>query len=69
MTASATTATVVERLAYSIDEVIEATTLGRTTVFALIASGELRSKLVRGRRLVPVDALRQFLDPSVSAAS
>ena len=35
--------------------------VGRTTVYALIGSGELRSLRVRGRRLVPESALRQFI--------
>jgi excisionase family DNA binding protein len=35
--------------------------VGRSTIFELIASGELRSVKVRRRRLIPEQALRDFV--------
>lgn len=51
-----------QRLAYTVDEAAEASTLGKTTVKKLIATGELRSTLVGGRRLVPIDALFELIN-------
>ena len=36
--------------------------VGRSTVFALVASGELRSVKIGRRRLVPESALMEFID-------
>lgn len=36
--------------------------VGRTTVFKLIASGELRSVRLGRRRLVPTEALRELVE-------
>jgi excisionase family DNA binding protein len=41
--------------------VCEATNLGPTTIAGLIASGELRSIKVGRRRLIPHEALEQFI--------
>jgi excisionase family DNA binding protein len=49
------------KLAYSIDEAIEAIGLGRTTVFELMASGELESVKVGRRRLIPSEALKDYV--------
>lgn len=38
-------------------DVVRRTKLGRTTVFALIASGEIESILIGRARLIPEDAL------------
>ncbi|MGO1827045.1 helix-turn-helix domain-containing protein [uncultured Corynebacterium sp.] len=46
---------------YGINDVMEATGLGRTTVFALIKDGKLRSVKVGRRRLVPAAALDEFI--------
>lgn len=46
---------------YGINDVMEATGLGRTTVFALIKDGKLRSVKVGRRRLVPAAALNEFI--------
>ena len=43
--------------------------LGRSSVFALIGSGELRSVKVAGRRLVPEQALIDFIEKLDSQAS
>lgn len=49
------------KIAYRIDEVVAASGLGRTTIYALISEGKLRSFRVAGRRLVHADDLRDFL--------
>jgi excisionase family DNA binding protein len=35
--------------------------VGRTTMWDLVQSGEIRSCRIRGRVLVPVDALREYV--------
>ena len=52
----------VEQLTYSITQVVQATSLGRTVVTALLATGKLRSFTIGRRRLIPADALREFID-------
>lgn len=56
----------IARLAYSIDEILEAVPLSRNTVKRMIASGELRSVTIRRRRLVPADALHELLEGRAS---
>lgn len=46
---------------YDIEGVTEVTNLGRTTVFALIRDGKLRSVKVGRRRMVPAAALDEFI--------
>jgi excisionase family DNA binding protein len=46
---------------YGITDVMDATNLGRTTVFALIKEGKLRSVKVGRRRMVPAAALDEFI--------
>ena len=48
------------KLVYSVDEATEEIGLGRTTLFELMASGELESVKVGRRRLIPGDALEGF---------
>lgn len=57
-----------EKLAYSVDEAIEATTVGRSKLYELMASGELESVQVGRRRLIPADALRRFMDGLIEVA-
>jgi excisionase family DNA binding protein len=49
------------RFTYSIKEVCEATSLGRTTVFAAISSGKLKARRIGGRTLIPAESLEAFL--------
>jgi predicted DNA-binding transcriptional regulator AlpA len=49
------------RIALRIDEVVMASGLSRSSIYALIASGDLPSTKVAGRRLVLVDDLKALL--------
>lgn len=42
-------------------EVASALHVGRSTAFGLVASGQLRSVRIGRRRLVPAEALEQFI--------
>lgn len=58
-----------ERLAFTIDEALKIIPIGRTTMFALIASGELRTIKLRGRRLIPRSALEDLVGGSHDGAA
>ena len=58
----------VGRLSYSIEEVIELTGLGRTTLYQLIGQGELPSCKVGRRRLIRAADLEAFLNRATHAA-
>ena len=49
------------KLAYSISEVCEASSLGRTTVYSHIFSGRLKSVRIGGRRVVLADSLHDLI--------
>ncbi|MGB5755359.1 MAG: helix-turn-helix domain-containing protein [Acidimicrobiales bacterium] len=51
-----------DKLAYSVDEVAELLSLGRTKVVALVSSGEILSIKVGGRRLIPRQDLFAFIE-------
>lgn len=51
-----------EKFALSAVEVASSLGVSRTTVYRLMDAGRLRSVRVGGRRLIPVDAVRAFLD-------
>jgi excisionase family DNA binding protein len=57
-----------EKIGYSVDETVEASGLGRSTIYELIRSGELDSIKVGRRRIVPADALREFIDTKRTAS-
>jgi excisionase family DNA binding protein len=57
-----------EKLAYSVEEAIEVTTVGRSKLYELMATGQLESVQVGRRRLIPAEALRRFMDGLVAAA-
>jgi excisionase family DNA binding protein len=57
------------RLSLRPRECAEAMGLGRSTVYALIASGELPSFRVRGAVRVPVDRLREWIEVRVALES
>lgn len=49
------------KIAYSIREACQATSLSRTKIFEYIAEGRLAVARVGGRTLIPADALRAFI--------
>lgn len=53
-----------ERVArlHSVESVMDRLGVGRSTVFALMASGQLRSCKVGRRRLIPEAAISDFID-------
>ncbi len=57
-----------EQLLYSVEDAIEATQLGRTTLFNLMASGEIPSVKIGRRRMIPAQALRDYVAGLVAAA-
>jgi excisionase family DNA binding protein len=50
-----------QRLMYRPEEAADMLGIGRTRVFALIRSGQLRSVKLGGARLISADALRAFV--------
>ena len=45
------------KLAYSVKEACKASSLGRTTIYAHIASGRLKVRRIGGRTVIPSDSL------------
>ena len=54
------------KIAYRMDEAVKASGLGRTFLYERIASGELKSVKVRGRRLIFHTDLMDFLKRAAS---
>ena len=50
-----------KKLAYSIREAAEASSLGRTTLYNHIAAGRLRAVRVGGRTIIPAESLHALL--------
>ena len=50
-----------DKLAYSINEAIDATSLRRTKLYSLIKEGDLDTVRVGGRTLIPADSLRALI--------
>jgi excisionase family DNA binding protein len=57
-----------EKFGYTVEEAVEATTIGRSKLYELIASGEIESITIGRRRVIPADALRRFMDGLIEAA-
>jgi hypothetical protein len=51
----------VRLLAYRINDAAAISGLGRSSLYKLMNSGQLRSVLVAGRRLIPAEALRELM--------
>lgn len=49
------------KLSYSIREACQATSLGRTSIFAHIAAGRLRVVRIGGRTIIPAEALHALI--------
>jgi hypothetical protein len=48
-------------LAYRVNDAAAISGLGRSSLYKLMNSGQLRSVLVAGRRLIPAEALRDLM--------
>lgn len=57
-----TTSNITDKLAYSIKEACATSTLGRTSIYAAIASGRLKAIRVGGRTLIPAESLHTLLN-------
>ena len=51
-------------LAYQINDAVKVSGLSRSSLYELLAAGQLRSIKVAGRRLIPAEALRELLGVS-----
>jgi excisionase family DNA binding protein len=49
------------KIAYSIREAVQATSLARSTIYNHIAAGRLRAVRVGGRTIIPADALMALI--------
>jgi excisionase family DNA binding protein len=54
------------KLAYSIEEAMAATTLSRPTLWRLAREGKLETRKIRGRILVSAQGLRRLMEGNVS---
>ena len=50
-----------ERLAYSIRQACDASSLGRTTLYAHIAAGRLKAIRIGGRTVIPAQSLHSLI--------
>jgi excisionase family DNA binding protein len=50
-----------DKLAYSINETAKALSLGRTSIYALIAEGRLETFKLGSRRLVTAESVRRLV--------
>ncbi len=60
-TSQSSSSTLAEPLAVSPADAARLASIGRTTIYRAIGSGELRSLKIGKRRLIAVDALRKWL--------
>ncbi|MCP5380664.1 MAG: helix-turn-helix domain-containing protein [Novosphingobium sp.] len=51
-----------ERLAYSINETARTLSLGRTSIYAMIADGRLESFKLGTRTLIKAESIRRLVD-------
>lgn len=49
------------KIAYSVAEACAVSSLGRSTIYSLIAAGRLKARRVGGRRIVMADSLHALL--------
>lgn len=57
-----------EPMLYSVAQTAEATGLGRTKIYDLMASGAIVAVKVGNRRLIPAESLREFVADLVAAS-
>lgn len=54
------------KLAYSIREACNASSLGKTTIYSHIAAGRLKAIRVGGRTIIPAESLQALLNGGVA---
>ena len=52
------------KLAYSVREACQVTSLGKTTIYAFIAANRLQAIRLGGRTLILADSLRRLREPA-----
>ena len=52
----------IKKLAYSIREACEASSLGKTTIYALIGEGRLQAVRIGGRTVIPAESLTTLIN-------
>ena len=52
----------IAKIAYSVREASEVTSLGRTSIFNYIKSGRLKARRVGGRTLIPAESLHALFN-------
>jgi excisionase family DNA binding protein len=57
------------KLAYSIKEACQASSLGKTTIYAHISAGHLRAVRIGGRTVIPAESLRALINGEVCKAA
>ena len=63
------TAAPIEKLLYKPEEAAKALGIGRSKIYALMATGQLESVLVGGSRRIPLEALHAFIEQLLAAPS
>jgi excisionase family DNA binding protein len=59
---------IMDRIFYSVPEVASALGVGRSTVYELMNSGELKSAKIRDRRVIPAESVTAFAQSVLKAA-
>jgi len=54
----------IDRITYSVSDAVRVSSIGRTRIFALMKSGELKSTKVGKRTLISAISLRHLIDPA-----
>ena len=57
------------KLAFSIKEACQASSLGKTTIYAHISAGHLRAVRIGGRTVIPAESLRALINGEVCKAA
>lgn len=57
------------RIALRINEACSALGIGRSSLYELIAAGEIKTSMVAGRRLIPVKELERLLENGMRTAN
>ena len=57
------------KLAYSIKEACQASSLCKTTIYAHISAGHLRAVRIGGRTVIPAESLRALINGEVCKAT